>query len=43
MNSKKCCDNCKWYKWYYDLCTLFNCTVNPNTICSCYFDKNTKS
>ena len=40
MTSKKCCDTCKWYKWYYDLCILFNCKVDFRSICNQYLDKN---
>lgn len=39
MNFKnKCCDTCVYYKWYYDLCTLFNCQTDARSICNCYKD-----
>jgi len=34
MNSKKCCDNCIHYAWYYDLCKLYNTKVDERQVCS---------
>ena len=31
---KKCCDNCIYYKWYYDKCTKFDCEVDARSVCS---------
>ena len=36
MNSNKCCDTCNHYKWYYDLCTLYNVKVDERQVCSDY-------
>ena len=36
MNSKKSCDTCNHYKWYYDLCTLYNVKVDARQVCSEY-------
>ena len=36
MNSNKCCDTCNYYKWYYDLCTLYNVKVDERQVCSDY-------
>lgn len=31
---KKCCDNCIYYKWYYDKCTKFDCETDARSVCS---------
>lgn len=36
MESQKCCDNCKFYEWYYDKCKKYNCEVNAKHLCSMY-------
>ena len=33
---KKCCDNCKYYEWYYDKCLKLDCETNYNSMCSLY-------
>ena len=37
--TKKCCDNCKWYYWYYDLCTKWQSHVDSRSVYMC-FEKN---
>lgn len=32
----KCCDNCKWYKWYWDRCTKWNCECDARERHSCF-------
>jgi len=34
MNSKKCCDNCIYYSWYYDYCKLWNVEIDARSICN---------
>lgn len=33
---KKCCDNCKYYEWYYDKCNKYNCEVDGRSVCNGY-------
>ncbi len=30
------CDNCKWYNWYYDHCSKWDCEVDAREIHSCF-------
>lgn len=30
----KCCDNCIYYRWYYDHCDLFDCEVDARSMCA---------
>ena len=39
MTSKKCCDTCKYYEWYYDRCNLFNCKMDARSKCNCYKER----
>ena len=39
MNSKKCCDTCFYYRWYYDFCKLWKIKVDLRAICSNYKEK----
>lgn len=32
----KCCDNCKWYRWYWDACAKWSCEVYDNAVYSCF-------
>lgn len=32
----KCCNNCKWYQWYWDACVKWNCEVYYNAVYSCF-------
>ena len=34
MNSKKCCDNCIYYNWYYDYCKLWNVEIDARSVCN---------
>ena len=36
MSSKKCCDNCRYYEWYYDWCNLFKCEMDARSRCNSY-------
>jgi hypothetical protein len=36
IENKKCCDNCKWYEWYWDKCTKWDCECDAREIHSCY-------
>lgn len=29
-----CCDNCRYYKWYWDKCIKYNCIVDARGKCS---------
>ena len=31
--SKKCCDNCSYYRWYYDYCDRWGCKVDGRSVC----------
>ena len=33
---KKCCDNCFYYNWYYDLCSKWNCIIDNRYVCNCW-------
>ena len=34
MKQKRCCDNCTFFKWYFDYCTKWKCTKDYRSICS---------
>lgn len=34
MIFKKCCDNCKYYYWYGDLCKKFECYTDERAVCN---------
>ena len=38
----KCCDNCKWYGWYWDRCERWQCEVNRNSRCNGWETKEIK-
>lgn len=38
--SMKCCDNCIYYKWYFDWCTKWKCEMDYRSVCD--FWKNDK-
>ena len=33
---RDCCDNCKYYYWYYDKCTKYDCEVDARSMCSSF-------
>ena len=35
-NFEKCCDNCKYYEWYWDKCKKFDCETDARSCCSCH-------
>ena len=39
MSSKKCCDTCFYYHWYYDFCELWKIKIDLRAICSNYKEK----
>lgn len=39
MNSKKCCDNCIYYSWYYDYCKLWNIKIDSRYVCNNYKER----
>ena len=39
MNSKKCCDNCIYYQWYYDYCKLWDVKIDSRYICNNYKER----
>ena len=39
MKSKKCCDTCKYYEWYYDKCNKYNCKVDDRSVCSSHKER----
>lgn len=38
-DSQKCCDKCKYYEWYYDKCTKWDCLCDARECHSCFEDK----
>ena len=36
QQSKKCCDTCKYYHWYYDKCDKYDCEVDARSVCAAY-------
>lgn len=36
MNNQKCCDRCKYYEWYYDRCTKWDCSCDAKECHSCF-------
>lgn len=30
------CDNCKWYRWYYDRCEKWKCEMDAREIHNCF-------
>ena len=36
QQSKKCCDTCKHYRWYYDKCAKYDCEVDARSVCAGY-------
>lgn len=34
-----CCDNCKYYAWYYDWCDKWKCKVDSREIHNCCHEK----
>ena len=31
-----CCDNCKYYVWYWDKCTKWGCIVDARELHNCF-------
>ena len=31
-----CCDNCKYYVWYWDKCIKWDCIVNIREVHNCF-------
>lgn len=31
-----CCDNCKYYIWYWDKCTKWGCIVDAREVHNCF-------
>lgn len=31
-----CCDECKYYEWYYDLCKKWNCKIDGRSVHNCF-------
>jgi len=34
QESKRCCDNCIHYRWYYDKCIKWDCEVDARSMCN---------
>lgn len=30
------CDNCKWYRWYYDRCEKWKCEMDARAVHNCF-------
>ena len=39
MKTKKCCDNCERYRWYYDYCKKWKCEVDDRGVCSSWTER----
>lgn len=35
------CDECKYYSWYYDKCTKWDCKVDSREVHNCYEPRET--
>lgn len=35
------CDECKYYKWYYDRCERWDCEVDPREVHNCCVSRET--
>lgn len=35
----KYCDNCKYYRWYYDRCTKWDCEIDSRSVQDCHEPK----
>lgn len=40
MNKINNCDNCKYYKWYYDYCEKWKCEVDDREVHSCFIERD---
>lgn len=40
--NEKCCDNCKWYEWYWDKCTKWDCECDARECHSCFEKREQK-
>ena len=34
MDTKKTCDNCIYYNWYWDKCSKYDCEVDSRSVCN---------
>lgn len=34
VQTKRTCDTCKHYHWYYDRCDLYECETDPRSVCA---------
>lgn len=39
MKTKKCCDNCGRYRWYYDYCEKWKCEVDDRGVCGLWTER----
>lgn len=35
------CDECKYYSWYYDKCTKWDCEVDAREVHNCFEQRET--
>ena len=35
----KCCDECKYFKWYYDWCDRWKTTIDERAVNNCFEPK----
>lgn len=35
------CDNCRFYRWYYDRCEKWNCEVDAREVHNCFEQRET--
>lgn len=39
MKTKKCCDNCERYRWYYNYCKKWKCEVDDRGVCGSWTER----
>ena len=37
--TRKCCDSCGHYRWYYDRCEEWNCEVDDRSLCGSWTER----
>ena len=35
------CDECKWYKWYFDWCEKWKCEMDARSVQNCFEPRET--
>ena len=40
MVTQMCCDECKYYNWYYDHCEKWDCSMDAREVHDCFESVN---